>query len=322
MAATHRTVPTSRPGAPGSRVPPPAAVLEQRLTTHVEAFGVTDVGCQRSNNEDALLLANARRRPARAPSNVATFSGDGVDVLLAVSDGMGGEAAGEVASAVAVDALHDAVADLLEGVSPAAALRCAFDAANRAVLREGTKAEREGMGATLTAALLVGPHAYVASVGDSRAYLFRSDKLVRLTRDQSYAQLLVDRGALNTADVADFPYRNVLLQAIGRAEVLAVPLLRLELRQGDRLLLCSDGLTGEVADEELARLLGEDVELDACGAHLVETANAHGGSDNITAVLASVHGMALPTSAGDETVAATVQDLTDNVDAKYLRSGR
>jgi serine/threonine protein phosphatase PrpC len=167
------------------------------------------------------------------------------------------------------------------------------------------------MGATLTAALIHGRRAYVAEVGDSRAYVLRGSRLCQVTHDQSYAQVLFDAGTLTREQAEAFQYKNVILQAIGTRQDVVVALNRFTLRRGDRLLLCSDGLTGEVEDEEIRRVLLATPNLAAACRALVELANARGGEDNITVVLAEMSGEGLPELTGEERISLeTVQEFT------------
>jgi protein phosphatase len=276
--------------------------------THVRACGRTDLGRERQNNEDAFLVADVfGTRPTSDELSVPLNRGGAV--VLAVSDGMGGEKAGEVASALTLEALGGALARLLPKAGPDVALRTSFEYANRVVTSESQKRGREGMGATLTAALISGAHVVLSTVGDSRAYLLRCGRLIQLTRDQSYAQMLVDGGMLHREDVEKFPMRNVILQAMGRAPRLSFTISDLELRRDDQLLLCSDGLSGEVKDEEIAAVLAEAQEPSAACKALVDAANAHGGRDNITVVLATVNGELLPLPAPDEPIVGTFANV-------------
>jgi len=147
-----------------------------------------------------------------------------------------------------------------------------------------------GMGATLTAVLVRGDSAYIAEVGDSRAYLLRGGVIKQLTKDQSLAQVLIDKGALDAARAEDSPFKNVILQAMGRSERVKVALARLSLRARDCLLLCSDGLTRHVSDDEIRDIVLPAKRLDAACKALVDLANERGGVDNITVMLAGVGG--------------------------------
>jgi serine/threonine protein phosphatase PrpC len=149
------------------------------------------------------------------------------------------------------------------------------------------------MGATLVAALVAGTQAWVANVGDSRAYVLRGDEFVQVTKDQSMLQSLIDAGVLTPEQIAKFPNRNVILQAVGQSQDLQVPVSRLELRRHDLLLLCSDGLWEELDDETIRTILATTPELGLARDRLIAAANEHGGHDNITVVLASVTGAAM-----------------------------
>ena len=158
------------------------------------------------------------------------------------------------------------------------------------------------MGATLTAVLIHGNRAYVAEVGDSRAYVLRGSLFVQLSHDQSAVQLLLDAGTLTREEAETFPYRNVILQAIGMKPSVVVALNRFTLRRGDRILLCSDGLSGPVKDDEMRSILTAAPTLDAACATLIDLANSRGGEDNITVVLAEMNGESLPELTGEERV--------------------
>jgi serine/threonine protein phosphatase PrpC len=263
----------------------------------------TDVGMRRSSNEDAFVLVDLD-----APANAIACEGERLEIagkrmLLALSDGMGGAAAGEVASSLALSTLVRE----LHGCGSARmdhALEAAVHVANARVLEAASTTEQRGMGATLTAVVIVDNIAWIAEVGDSRAYLLRDRKLHQLTRDQSYVQMLVDIGAMSEEEAKESPRKNVILQAVGTAPELRVALGRLSLRRGDRLLLCSDGLSNELDDSELADLLTRNAPDVACE-HAIASANQHGGRDNVTAIVAVLDGDALPLAAADEPLTAT-----------------
>jgi serine/threonine protein phosphatase PrpC len=268
---------------------------------------------RRRSNEDAFLLLDLD-----APDRPIACAGERIDVsnrrmLLAVSDGMGGAAAGEVASSLALSSLARELQ--MSSTQPMEQqLEAAVLAANARVLEAASSGGREGMGATLTAVVIVNNTAWIAEVGDSRAYLLRGGRLRQLTRDQSYVQMLVDIGAMDENAAKMSPQRNVILQAVGTQPSLQVALGRLELRRGDRLLLCSDGLSNELGDDELATLLSSQPPNIACE-HAVARANEHGGKDNVTVIVAVVDGDAVPLSPPHETITGThrvIQDYTGN----------
>lgn len=245
----------------------------------------TDRGRQRSHNEDALLVVNLDGTE-RCEDHAQWVVG-ARGVLLAVSDGLGGAKAGEVASEISVEAMFEELRrERLEGDLDRM-LQRAVARASRRVLEAGRSKERKGMGATLTAALIEGTTAHVVQVGDSRAYLIRNREIRQITHDQSYAQTLIDQGTLTAEQAEHSPLKNIVSQVMGQAEDVRAVLGRLSLRPGDRLLLCSDGLSNAIDD---AAILQEAAEADipsAC-ARLIDAANEAGGPDNITVVLASV----------------------------------
>lgn len=274
----------------------------------VRVFGLSDVGKVRQKNEDAFVVADLMQSvPIHAMHEPITLKVDCRGVLLAVSDGMGGAQAGEVASALTLHALRAGM-PAGEGGTAEAALVSSVEQANVKVFQTATATGRVGMGATLTAVLIHGVRAYVAEVGDSRAYVLRGTRLVQLTRDQSYVQALLDQGALTHEDVDAFQYKNVVMQAIGTEANVVVALNRFTLRRGDRILLCSDGLTSMMKDAEMRQVLISCAALDTACMQLVELANSRGGDDNVTVVIADLDGEGLRTLTGEERVSLeTVQ---------------
>lgn len=249
----------------------------------------TDVGRRRANNEDCVLCLD------HVP-------------LLAVADGMGGHAAGERASALAIARVGAWSATLVDAVGttppegPLDALReaverCVHDA-HTAVQEAAAARGTPGMGTTLVLAVAAGGRALVAHVGDSRAYLFRAGTLHALTVDHSLAMLRFERGEITWDEAESHPDRHRLYQALGPAAHLDVALGEFELAHGDLLLLCSDGLSGPVPPAALAEILSAGGPLDALADHLVDAANAAGGPDNISVVLARAEG---PRTEGEAT---------------------
>ncbi len=231
------------------------------------AAGRTDVGQVREGNEDALLIR---------------------DGLFAVADGMGGHLAGEVASATALELLENALDGRVFQDSEAAraALSDTVVEANQRVssLAEENP-EYRGMGTTLTAAMVEGRRVHIAHVGDSRAYLLRNGQFQQLTDDHTLVQHLVDEGQITAAEAESHPQRSIITRAIGVAEEVEVDTFTVDLRPGDQLLLCSDGLTGVVEDSDIAERLREDASPQDVVDGLVALANDAGGPDNITVVL-------------------------------------
>ena len=272
----------------------------------------TDVGKVRKNNEDAFVVADLSGEASGTLSEPidASLPVGERGVLLAVSDGMGGALAGEVASATGLTALVASLRDKVTRAAPERAMVQSVKDADRAVRETASRdAEHHGMGATLTAALIHGGDAYLAEVGDSRAYLVRAGVITQLTHDQSFVQMLVDRGALSAADAAQFPYKNVILQALGKEARIKVALSRLALRRRDCLLLCSDGLSNKVTDAEMRDAVLRESTLGAVCDELVALANANGGEDNVTILCAMVHGDA-PEPHAREDLGSTLSVIT------------
>jgi len=271
---------------------------------------MTDVGRARSKNEDAFQLTDLSTGTTydTAQSHGTIQVGER-GALLAISDGMGGHAAGEVASAVVISSVRTA----LQRPSSAPAeqrLEAAVRQANADVLTAAQSHSRHGMGATLTAVLIDRDGAFVAEVGDSRAYLLRSGHLKQLTRDQSLVQTLVDHGLMDKEEAEHSPQKNILLQAMGTAHDVEAALGQVTLRRGDKLLLCSDGISNAISDDELEEILNANGPTPAC-AHLIELANHRGGADNLTAVVALFDGQDLSFPSPSETVTATFAVIKD-----------
>lgn len=249
----------------------------------------TDVGRVRENNEDAYVVAAV----GDASSDVRSHGEVHFDarlhpVLLAVSDGIGGEAAGETASALALESLRR----FLPPDSPdwGASLRGAVEQANQEVWAAGQRLHTRGMGATLTAVWVHGNEAHVAEVGDSRAYLLRDGELRLLTHDQSYVQFLVDAGVLEQEEAEHSPMKNVIVSAMGHGPDVRVDIGRVRLETNDKLLVCSDGLSNELTATRMRDVLVESETPRAACARLIALANEHGGNDNITVIVAQLTG--------------------------------
>jgi serine/threonine protein phosphatase PrpC len=250
----------------------------------------TDVGRARSTNEDACSITElASGQEVDAVGRDALVDVGVKGVLLALSDGMGGHQAGEVASALVMQSL---AAELSHEDAHMPIHRQLEDAVQRAnlVVHEAAKtADRHGMGATLTAVFIRGTEAYIAEVGDSRGYLLRNGTLRQVTRDQSMVQLLVDQGVLSRDEARKAPGKNVILQAVGLLPDVRVAIGRLELRRGDRLMLCSDGVSNQITDDELRQIMTDSPPREACET-MIALANERGGEDNETVIVADVLG--------------------------------
>ena len=260
------------------------------MTTKLNVIAKTEIGRVRKTNEDAFLFADLERGPFGRAVDHARFAVGSRGALLAVSDGMGGHKAGEVASSMTLDSFYRALAENAPRGDADGRIKDAAARANEDVVAAGRRPSLADMGATLTAVLVEGGEAYIAEVGDSRAYLLRDGVLRQLTEDQSFVQAMVNAGGMSPEEAHGSSWRNVILQAIGHEPQLKVALGKLALRQRDLLILCSDGLTTEVDDAELRDAILATKTLDEACEHLVALANDHGGRDNITVMLAGVSG--------------------------------
>lgn len=276
--------------------PPPARPFR------VVAAAASDVGKHRSNNEDRVVVADLASGVAISDGVSASTSAWCGQWLAAVCDGMGGEAGGEVASRLAIDALLAAMLVRLPslrrpasgGSGDSSDSERAADALKQSVLHASqivftaaqTDRRLSRMGTTATVAALGDSEILIAQVGDSRAYLLRNGGLFQLTRDQTLVALLAERLQKSTEEIAETYGSNVILQAVGCRPDIDVALTRVPIASGDVLLLCSDGLFGPVPDDVIRDILIEHADPDAACAALVSAANARGGPDNVSCVVA------------------------------------
>lgn len=242
----------------------------------IAAYGRSDIGRRRTSNEDALLLR---------------------ETVFAVADGMGGHLAGEVASAAALEPIATLDGTLFASEADAAtALTDAVIAANAHVAElAANNPQFRGMGTTLTAILIEGMRIHVAHVGDSRAYLLRSNRLSRLTVDHTLVQQLIDDGEITEAEAAHHPQRSIITRAIGISPAVDVDSLRFTLAADDMVLLCSDGLTGVVDDDTIVRILTSAASPSDAIDQLIAEANNNGGPDNVTVLLLTYEDEDAPT---------------------------
>jgi PPM family protein phosphatase len=280
------------------------------MPVNLTVVGQTEVGLVRQTNEDAFVVADLTGDSLVTSGPITRFEIGDRGVLLAVSDGMGGHNAGEVASALVVESLERAMASAGPSRPGDALVERAVKSANRTVWEASHLPGRENMGATLTAMFLEGGTAHIAEVGDSRAYLLRDGQLVQVTRDQSYVQALVDSGAMKPGEAATSPFRNIILQAMGQTPDVQVALGRLSLRQRDCFILCSDGLTNKVTPADMVAIILGAPRMDVACARLIARANELGGEDNITVVMGGVSGD-LPASLGGERISDTLERLQE-----------
>jgi serine/threonine protein phosphatase PrpC len=233
----------------------------------LDAWGATDPGLVRQNNEDSWSIDPELR-------------------VAIVADGMGGAQCGEVASAMSVQIVMDRLRESLSTTVPGEAIQEAIAEANRAVL---AKAHGDsgcaGMGSTIVVAFWDVPRLLIANVGDSRAYLWRAGTLTQLSYDQTLVNELRVRFGLSAEEVSNFPHKNVLTMAVGTTSDLVIRTREEMLLPGDLVLLCSDGLSGPVSEPDIAQTLSTEAPLPDLIAQLIAQAKANGAPDNVTAVL-------------------------------------
>jgi len=255
----------------------------QTSTTQIEIGSATHVGRVRSNNEDSYKVVPALK-------------------LFVLSDGIGGQANGEVASAMAVETIVTQCLELstdrsiYNGDEPKSGIsdrtkhlaRAAY-LANRTILEAAVNDPQfQGMGATLVAAWIDGLRLSLVHVGDSRAYLLRGGKLESLTSDHTLVAEQVRNGLLTQEQAQTNPLRRILIRALGAREEVEIDVHEHELRSGDVLLLCTDGLTGMVPESEITDILFQECDAQSAADRLVASANEHGGEDNVTVILVRI----------------------------------
>ncbi len=259
--------------------------------------GLTDVGLVREHNEDAFIIGYPKTGQRLADRCRVTLPNETNSLLLAVSDGMGGAKAGEIASLMTVNSLISELPKLPKILSPHSRLEAAIEASNYAVWhKQQQDRSLAGMGATVTCILIEKDWAYISEVGDSRAYIIRDKTMQQLTNDQTIIQFLLDNQAITPETAATSVHKNMLLQAIGQQEYLQVACSSMQLRQKDIFLLCSDGLSGKLSTSEMYGLITESNSLDIAVHRLINMAKERGGEDNITVVLAQFDGEGLQTN--------------------------
>ena len=276
---------------------PPAESAKPKETPpgiSVDYFGRTDVGLVREHNEDNFLVVDLAKQKRGIGSSILHTKIEGAGAIFAVCDGMGGAAAGEVASQMAVDTIHEMMQN--GGVArdrdhfARRLVRSIEEAGSRIFAAAKMDRSRRGMGTTSTVAGLIDKTLFVGQVGDSRAYVLRGDQFALITKDQSLVNQLIEAGQLTEEEAEAFEHSNIILQALGTTEDVTVDLTFLELRRGDRLLMCSDGLSGLVHGDMIKEVVKTSHDLIEGANQLIAMANAGGGHDNITVVLAEFDG--------------------------------
>lgn len=242
----------------------PDADSEQGTNGHLSWGSRGDVGLSREHNEDSYLC---------------------LPPLFAVSDGMGGEAAGEIASSIAIRTL----AESAPKGADAEALGAAIEVANQAIIEAPSKGVgKEGMGCTTTAVLIENDKMALAHVGDSRCYLLHNQSLVRLTRDHSFVETLVEAGLITAEEARVHPKRSIITRALGSDPDMYADNLTIDVEKGERVLLCSDGLSSMITDAQIEAICQEHKTPQLCADALVSAALAAGGSDNVTVIVIDI----------------------------------
>ena len=236
----------------------------------LRSYAITDIGRKRQVNQDFIYLSE-------------TPIGNLPNVFI-VADGMGGHNAGDYASRCAVETVVDEIGASFEK-SPTRILGEAIEKANT-IIRQRAKEDvtYRGMGTTMVAATCIGRYLEVANVGDSRLYVIR-DKMEQITQDHSLVEEMVRMGGIDKKSARNHPDKNIITRAIGARDDIEADFFNMELQTGDMVLLCSDGLTNMIDDEEIYRILTEDGSLENRVEKLVETANRNGGKDNISVIV-------------------------------------
>ena len=237
----------------------------------MKSYSITDVGQKRTVNQDFVFTSET---PVGNLPN-----------LFVVADGMGGHKAGDFASSYAVEILLSTIRED-ENSNPVKIIRAAIENANTQLLREASDNETmSGMGTTMVLVTIVGHYAYVANVGDSRLYLIDEDKISQITKDHSLVEEMVRMGEISRDDARNHPDKNIITRALGAGRDVDVDFFDIRLTPGDILLLCSDGLSNMVPDEDIRQVIRTSETLEETGRRLVSMANDNGGRDNIAVVL-------------------------------------
>ena len=237
----------------------------------MKSYSITDVGQKRTVNQDFVFTSET---PVGNLPN-----------LFVVADGMGGHKAGDFASSYAVEVLLSTIRED-ENSNPVKIIRAAIETANTQLLREASDNEAmSGMGTTMVLVTIVGHYAYVANVGDSRLYLIDENKISQITKDHSLVEEMVRMGEISRDDARNHPDKNIITRALGAGRDVDVDFFDVRLTPGDILLLCSDGLSNMVPDEDIRQVILTSDTLEEAGRRLVSMANDNGGRDNIAVVL-------------------------------------
>ncbi len=303
--------------------------MPEDIAFNIAVYAKTNVGRVRSGNEDNFLVLNLATTDAwlshevedDPPEGLTTFTQSNLGSLLAVSDGMGGALAGEVASRFAVECVRDAMLRIQvdENFSQypfPERLRLAVEMANAYIHQQSrTMPQYSGMGATFTGIGLFGTTAYFAQVGDSRAYLIRDDRIQQVTRDQSLVEQLLEMGHITAEEAAKHQYKNVILQALGATPHVNAVVEKVKIRDLDIVVLCSDGLSNKVQTDEINHIVHAAPNLKHACEDLITLANERGGEDNITVIVGQFYGKGLQLNATSPLV------ITEQLSSKMIPPG-
>ncbi|MCR4658637.1 MAG: Stp1/IreP family PP2C-type Ser/Thr phosphatase [Lachnospiraceae bacterium] len=236
----------------------------------MKIYAKTDIGRRRDMNQDSYFFCEM---PLGNLPN-----------LFVVADGMGGHSAGDYASLCTVRTIeHEAM--MSEDTEPVRIMKGAIEAANAEVHKKALEDESySGMGTTVVAGCVIDDILYVANVGDSRLYII-NDEIMQITKDHSLVEEMVRSGELSKDEARSHPDRNIITRAVGVLDDIDIDFFEVDLREGDILLLCSDGLTNMVEEEEILKIVSESEDLKGCADRLIKMANHNGGKDNVTVIL-------------------------------------
>jgi PPM family protein phosphatase len=281
--------------------PTPSETPVPRPGVQLRLAGRTDVGITRDHNEDAFAFLDLDTGQSHADVDSGIIDVGMRGVVLVVADGMGGAAAGEIASQMAVEAVLDTFrAQWMQSVGRdtdtfVETIRDSADTANHRIFAfAGAHPEHAGMGTTATIAGLLGQSLYLAQIGDSRAYIVRDGEAYQITKDQSLMQQLIEAGEMTPDQAEVSERRNIILQALGPDATVRPDFTQQPLARGDTLVMCSDGLTTHLRASDIARIVTASADPDDACEQLIAAANADGGHDNITVVVTQFHGDGLP----------------------------
>jgi serine/threonine protein phosphatase PrpC len=284
----------------------------------VNVFGRTDVGRTREHNEDSFVVADLNTNIASLQPAVRAHKSGPKGTLFMVADGMGGAAAGEIASQMATDIVLRELRDNwlpADRPSPELFARClkrATQSANQQIHSYATShQEYRGMGTTATIAGFLEGILYLCQVGDSRGYLIRGETVKQITKDQSLMQKLIEAGELTEEEAAQSERRNIILQALGPEAQIKVDLTYQPICRGDIMLLCSDGLSGQITKDDIKNVLTAEKDLVVACKKLIDIANENGGPDNITVILCRFEGEGLAEAGEEDDVGHKVFSVPD-----------